>query len=422
MSQIPLSCPTKRLAVAITASATTFQVNNIKGWDGNNLTSANFGTVAYVVFRNSTNTLMEIFEIDPTTIASSSITINKRGLDFNGGTSEVSANKLAWPANDTLVDFGSDTAQLFKNYMDKSLDENIAGIKTFSSSPIVPTPTTATQAANKSYVDGVAIAGAPDSSTSVKGIVKMSVAPVSATSPIAVGDNDSRVPTANQTAALAGNDTSIAVGSGNKVVTQTGLQNQAETYAASTGSANAYVLTLSPAPTAYASGQCFAFKANFANTGSATLNVNSLGAKTIKRLDGATSLVSGDIANGQVVLVEYDGTNFQMLTPSAIAPQAALTWKSVTASYTASSSSGTQNIAHGLGKTPSMVRITALYAPGASTTMSMSYGHYDGTNSKCVFINNNGAATPIQATSTNMVEIWKDTTSNKQVATITVDG
>ena len=34
-------------------------------------------------------------------------------------------------------------------------DQTIAGIKTFSSSPIVPTPTTDTQAANKVYVDGV---------------------------------------------------------------------------------------------------------------------------------------------------------------------------------------------------------------------------------------------------------------------------
>lgn len=34
-------------------------------------------------------------------------------------------------------------------------DQTIAGIKTFSSSPIVPTPTTGTQAANKDYVDSV---------------------------------------------------------------------------------------------------------------------------------------------------------------------------------------------------------------------------------------------------------------------------
>jgi hypothetical protein len=36
-------------------------------------------------------------------------------------------------------------------------DQTIAGVKTFSSSPIVPTPTTATQAANKTYVDSVVV-------------------------------------------------------------------------------------------------------------------------------------------------------------------------------------------------------------------------------------------------------------------------
>jgi hypothetical protein len=32
-------------------------------------------------------------------------------------------------------------------------DESIAGIKTFTSSPIAPTPTTGTQTTNKTYVD-----------------------------------------------------------------------------------------------------------------------------------------------------------------------------------------------------------------------------------------------------------------------------
>ena len=56
----------------------------------------------------------------------------------------------------------------------------------------VSTPTVSTDAANKAYVDGVAIAGAPDASTTVKGIGKVSTAPVSAVNPIFVGDNDTR--------------------------------------------------------------------------------------------------------------------------------------------------------------------------------------------------------------------------------------
>ena len=62
------------------------------------------------------------------------------------------------------------------------------------------------------------------------------------------------------------------------------VQNQQWVYAAATGAVNTYEITLTPAPTAYAVGQKFTFKANLANTGTATLNVNGLGAKTIKKL------------------------------------------------------------------------------------------------------------------------------------------
>jgi uncharacterized protein DUF5907/baseplate protein BppL len=52
-------------------------------------------------------------------------------------------------------------------------NETIAGIKTFNSSPLVPTPTTGTQAANKTYVDLVASSAAPDATTTTKGIVQL---------------------------------------------------------------------------------------------------------------------------------------------------------------------------------------------------------------------------------------------------------
>jgi len=50
----------------------------------------------------------------------------------------------------------SETDNLFVGI---SGDETIAGVKTFSSSPIVPTPTTATQVANKGYVDALPLSG-----------------------------------------------------------------------------------------------------------------------------------------------------------------------------------------------------------------------------------------------------------------------
>ena len=51
-------------------------------------------------------------------------------------------------ANDTYS-----KADVDANVVHKTGDETIAGVKTFSSSPIVPTPTIATQAASKGYVD-----------------------------------------------------------------------------------------------------------------------------------------------------------------------------------------------------------------------------------------------------------------------------
>lgn len=86
---------------------------------------------------------------------------------------------------------------------------------------------------------------------------------------------------------------------------------------ASTGSANAYVFAAAQTFTAYYDGMLVGFDANFANTGAATIDVDGLGAKTIKKYNDA-DLASGDIESGQKVLVAYDGTNFQMLSPVAL--------------------------------------------------------------------------------------------------------
>jgi hypothetical protein len=88
---------------------------------------------------------------------------------------------------------------------------------------------------------------------------------------------------------------------------------------ASTGSADAYVLTPTVALGAYVTGERYSFRANFSNTGTATLNISSLGAKTIKKMtaSGSAALAANDIRSGQPVTVEYDGTDLIMVTPVA---------------------------------------------------------------------------------------------------------
>lgn len=83
-------------------------------------------------------------------------------------------------------------------------------------------------------------------------------------------------------------------------------------YAADSGAADAYVVTLSPALDEYITGMPITFKAANANTGASTIDVNELGAKTIKK-NGSEDLAVGDILAGQIVTVIYDGTNFQLM-------------------------------------------------------------------------------------------------------------
>ncbi len=79
---------------------------------------------------------------------------------------------------------------------------------------------------------------------------------------------------------------------------------------------DSYNCTLSPAPSGYVTGATYSFKADVANTGAASLNCNSLGAKTIVKVQGAitTTLADNDIRVGQVVVARYDGTNMQMVS------------------------------------------------------------------------------------------------------------
>jgi hypothetical protein len=81
--------------------------------------------------------------------------------------------------------------------------------------------------------------------------------------------------------------------------------------------------SLNPALTAYATGNLFSFVAAATNTGAATINLNSLGAKSITKA-GSTALAAGDIVSGQLYLIEYDGTRFQLINPSTTTPSGIL--------------------------------------------------------------------------------------------------
>ena len=91
------------------------------------------------------------------------------------------------------------------------------------------------------------------------------------------------------------------------------VQDSLFTHATESGAADAYVLSLSPAITAYAAGQAFSFFATNTNTGASTLNVTGVAIDAIVTWDGS-ALAAGRIVSGQLVNVVHDGTNFIILT------------------------------------------------------------------------------------------------------------
>jgi hypothetical protein len=83
---------------------------------------------------------------------------------------------------------------------------------------------------------------------------------------------------------------------------------------ASVAGTNTITGNLSPALTAYETGQHVRFKAANTTTGATTLNINSLGARAVQYNNAA--LVNGEIAQNVYHNAVYDGTQFQLLNPA----------------------------------------------------------------------------------------------------------
>ena len=90
------------------------------------------------------------------------------------------------------------------------------------------------------------------------------------------------------------------------------IANSRLTYYTSAGSLSAYTVTVDSQITTYSQGLMLEVKVNHTNTGSATLNVNSYGAKTIKK-NVTDNLDCGDLVQNQIARFKYDGTNFQYI-------------------------------------------------------------------------------------------------------------
>ena len=252
------SIPTKTLSQNLGSAGTTLYLNNTLDWDDVQLSSSDFGTQAFAVLRNASNTQIEIIEIDPATITSASaITILKRGIGYDGSQTANTETKYNWSAFDTYVELGADTPQIFQYVIDT--------------------------------INAAVVSGAANATTALQGIVELATQ----------AEFDAGTATGGTGASLVATP---AVARGKKYID----------YAADSVGTDAYAITVAPAITAYAAGQEFTFKAGTANTGACTLDVSGLGAKDIKK-NVSEALATGDILANQIVKVVYDGTNMQFV-------------------------------------------------------------------------------------------------------------
>ena len=86
-------------------------------------------------------------------------------------------------------------------------------------------------------------------------------------------------------------------------------------YLVDSGTANTYVVTFPTGviPASYTAGLSVVMKVTNSNTGASTVNVNGLGAKNIYK-QGSTTVTAGDLIANAVVLLVYDGTQFQVIS------------------------------------------------------------------------------------------------------------
>jgi len=314
----------------VVLGSTSITLTSFLDINGNQLTMASFGTLGWGTLEPGNGNLEE-------QISFTGVTQNTNGTATLTGVSSVgfiypytsTSGLLKTHAGATSFII-SNTAGFYAELASTADDEVITGLWTFpngANNPVIGTtyiaPTLPLQIPTKEYVDGVAIAGAPNATTTQAGIVLLSVNPVSGTG-IAVTTNDTRVSpvslatlTAGEVAALPGDNADVAVGAGNTYVTQTGLIHNAEKYSVDTGTSTGYVLTLAPVVTSLTDGMVVYGKMVHANTTTTpTLNVNSLGAKTIVKRDNQ-ALVNGDIGTAMYTSFAYNfsGSTWVMQTP-----------------------------------------------------------------------------------------------------------
>lgn len=164
----PTTGYSKRLSESISAVDTIIPVTSVSDSDGLTLPC----TATNKCYFNIEQGTSKEERVVCTGVSSLTFTGCTRGLVATGA-SETGSSTLAVAHNAGSRIIMTNIAQFFSNYVDTTTAQSIAGVKTLTSSPIIPEPTSNSHAATKYYVDNVALQGGATSTETVMGLVEL---------------------------------------------------------------------------------------------------------------------------------------------------------------------------------------------------------------------------------------------------------
>ena len=184
---------------------------------------------------------------------------------------------------------------------------------------------------------------------------------------------------------------------------------------------------------AYAAGDRFIFEPANDNTGATTININTLGAKSIKKGGTSASLAlgAGDLQQSLPCLITYDGTDFILLSniPEMVeffantgitgAEAETLTgggdanalhlhpnlYKNGVSSQDISSTV-TLDIAHSIGATPGLIKLNCSFRTAGSVGTGFALASFDGTLASAVF-SSTAATSTLNGTSSSSAALFR---------------
>lgn len=146
-------------------------------------------------------------------------------------------------------------------------------------------------------------------------------------------------------------------------------------YATTSGTANNYTITLSPAPTSYIDGMAVSVKINIQNTGASTININGLGAKSILKGNGNV-VSSGNLKANSIYTLRYNGTSFILQGEGG--EYGTATQTEVLSGYTIGTENGLLNGT--ISKITSEPTTSSGYIYNDNYYMRVPQGYFDGSN------------------------------------------